>query len=326
MPKEIIKKQNQESNEYYVIKKRPLEKNEKGYVAGGWTGYMDGYLKKNLDAAKDMVAKDWDMVICIDGYEGSGKSVLAQQCAYYCDPTLTMDRICFNPNEFKKAITNAKKYEAVIFDEAYGGMSSRASISDVNRSLMMMLAEIRQKNLFVFIVLPCFFELDKYAAVWRSRALLHVYTGNKHERGFFSFYSQEKKKMLYVSGKKFFSYKMPKPDFFGRFIKGYPLDENEYRKKKDLALRDYSKDDEHKPTANQIKHKEQRDLLMKALHDRGLKQKEIAKIIGFTESGVGSALTRQQQAEKASPQPLLLKKTCSEMDDDGGEKVKVNNI
>ena len=46
-----------------------------------WTGYMDGFLKRNLDEAKRVIKKDWDMVFVIDGYEGSGKSVLAQHCA-----------------------------------------------------------------------------------------------------------------------------------------------------------------------------------------------------------------------------------------------------
>jgi len=174
-----------------------------------YTGYLDGYLKKNLDQAKRVIKKDWDMVFCVDGYEGSGKSVLAQQIAKYCDPTLDISRIAFTPKEFIDAINKAGKYQAVIYDEAYGGMSSRAAMSEVNRSLMSVLAEIRQKNLFVLVVMPCFFEMDKYAAVWRSRALIHVYTGDDFKRGFFSFYSQDRKKSLYVLGKKFYSYRQP---------------------------------------------------------------------------------------------------------------------
>jgi len=167
----------------------------------------------------------------------SGKSVLAQQCAKYCDPNFNIDRVCFTPEEFVKAINATPEYGAVVYDEAYQGMSSRAAMSEVNKMLMGVLAEIRQKKLFVFIILPCFFELDKYAAVWRSRGLLHVYTQKKFARGFFSFYNQDRKKTLYVLGKKFFSYSKPAPNFFGRFPKGYTVDEEKYRQKKLNALK-----------------------------------------------------------------------------------------
>ena len=35
--------------------------------------YIDGYLKTNMDLAKNVIKKDWDMLFLIDGYEGSGK-------------------------------------------------------------------------------------------------------------------------------------------------------------------------------------------------------------------------------------------------------------
>jgi hypothetical protein len=222
-----------------------------GTTKQGWTGYMDGYLKENMDKAKKIIKKDWDMVFIVDGYEGSGKSVLAQQVAKHVDPSFNIDRICFSPEEFVKAINSADRYQAVIYDEAYEGLSSRSAMSQVNRSLVAVLAEIRQKNLFVFIVLPCFFELDKYAAVWRSRALIHVYIGDNFERGKFGFYNQERKKQLYVLGKKFYSYYKPPCNFFGSFTKGYTVDEDAYRKKKvdALKVREQSKEKSHKDKA-----------------------------------------------------------------------------
>lgn len=198
--------------------------------------YMDGYLKKNLDTAKAVVKKDWDMVFVFDGTEGSGKSVFAMQCAFYFDNTFALDRVVFTPEEFKKAIVNAKPYQAVVYDEAYTGLSSRATMSMINRTLISMLAEIRQKNLLVCVCMPTFFDLDKYVALWRSRALLHIYTGEKFERGFFSFYNTNKKLQLYIKGKKFYSYGLEKPNFRGRFTNFYVLDQAEYREKKKKSL------------------------------------------------------------------------------------------
>lgn len=197
---------------------------------------MDGYLKKNLDKAKEVIKKDWDMVFAVDGMEGSGKSVLAMQCAYYCDPTLTLDRIVFTADEFKTAIKKAKQYEAIIFDEAFRGLTGKQTMSRINQSLVKMIAEIRQKNLFVFVVMPTFFDLEKYVALWRSRALIHVYTGDQFERGRFAFFNTDRKKTLYVLGKKFYSYGKAKANFFGKFTNKYPIDEEGYRKKKAKVL------------------------------------------------------------------------------------------
>jgi|TARA_R100000501_G_C2611058_1_gene105660 hypothetical protein len=200
--------------------------------------WIDGYLKENLDIAKKIIKKDWDMLFVYDGNEGSGKSVKAIQDAYYCDPTLTIERVVFTPEEFKKAILNADKYTAVVYDEAYTGLSSRATMSLINRSLVSMLAEIRQRNLFVFIVLPCFFDLDKYVALWRSRALIHVYTGEQFQRGKFCFFNIDRKKDLYMLGKKFYSYSRPKANFHGEFSPHYCIDEEAYRQKKKTSLLD----------------------------------------------------------------------------------------
>ena len=203
---------------------------------GGQEYYMDGYLKSNLDIAKEVIKKDWDMVFAYDGYEGSGKSVKAMQDAFYCDPTLTNERIVFTPYQFRKAVLSAQKYQAVVYDEAYTGLSSRATMSLINKALVSMLAEIRQKNLFVFVVMPSFFDLDKYVALWRSRALIHIYTGKKFQRGFFMFYNIDRKKDLWVNGKKYYSYSKPKPNFIGRFTNYYTVNEEEYRKNKKKSL------------------------------------------------------------------------------------------
>lgn len=202
---------------------------------------MDGILQSNMDRAVSVIKKDWDMVFAVDGVEGGGKSVFAQQVGFYCDQTLCIDRIVFTPAAFRKAVIKAKPYQTVIYDEAYTGLSSRGTMGVINRALVSMLAEIRQKNLFVFVVMPTFFDLDKYVALWRSRALFHVYTDDNFSRGYFAFYNMDKKKELYIIGKKFYSYKKPLPNFTGRFTNHYVVDEQLYRKKKRDSLTDREK-------------------------------------------------------------------------------------
>lgn len=198
--------------------------------------YMDGYLQHAFDIAKKQIRNDWDFLFVYDGVEGSGKSVKAMQDAFYCDPGLCFDQYAFSPYQFKKAIQAAEKYKAIVYDEAHSGLNSRAAMSMINRSLVSMLTEIRQKNLFVFIILPTFFDLDKYVALWRSRALIHVYSKENFERGYFAFYNVDRKKQLYLKGKKLYQYNAAKPNFVGRFTNHYTLDQEQYRDVKFQAL------------------------------------------------------------------------------------------
>jgi hypothetical protein len=71
--------------------------------------------------------------------------------------------------------------------------------------------------------------------------LIHVYFGSDFQRGFFAFYNSDKKKDLYIQGKKFYSYSQPRPNFIGRFTNLYTVDENAYRLKKKHSLIDREK-------------------------------------------------------------------------------------
>ena len=83
--------------------------------------------------------------------------------------------------------------------------------------------------------MPTFFDLDKYVSLWRSRILIHIYT-EKFQRGYFCFYNMERKKQLYVKGKKEYEYGKPTPNFRGRFTNHYVVDEKQYRKRKKESL------------------------------------------------------------------------------------------
>lgn len=251
-------------------------------TVNGKTYYMDGYLKSNLDMAKKVIRKDWDMLFCVDGPEGSGKSVLGMQCAFYVDPSFVINRVCFTPKEFENCILhNAQPYEAVVYDEAFSGLDSGGAMSRINRALKKTMAEIRQKNLFIFIVMPTYFDLMKYVALWRSRALISVYVGSNFERGFFNFYGKEKKQKLYLLGKKMYDYHVVQPNFKGRFTNFYVVDEKDYRDKKAKALTNRAivrADEEDKRKVEQLLF----DRLVSI--DAGLTHKQKYTILGMPES------------------------------------------
>jgi len=87
------------------------------------------------------------------------------------------------------------------------------------------------------MVLPSFFDLDKYFALWRCRALFHLFFDEEEDRHYLIF-PKESKKFLYLSGKKTYSYSKPKapyPPF--DFPNYYTVDEIEYRRKKAEAFK-----------------------------------------------------------------------------------------
>lgn len=200
--------------------------------------YLDGTLYKNLARAKeDIVNDDRDYMFVVDGRERIGKSVFAMQMAFFLDNTLTLDRITFTAAEFKAAVLKAEAGQAVIYDEAMTGLSSKDTMSRVNKSLIEMMAEIGQKNLFIILVIPSFFELAKYAAIHRSDALIHIERGEEDgKRGYFKFYNHDTKIFLYQDGKKYYNYKGTKYNFHGRFTNAYVIDERAYRAKKAKSL------------------------------------------------------------------------------------------
>jgi len=250
--------------------------------------YVNDKLIINLNIIKKRVKDDLDFVFIIDGPEGSGKSVLAMQLAGYLDPSIDLERITFMPDDFCNQVLKAKRYQAVVFDEAYGGLSSRSAMSMVNRTIVRMMAEIRQKNLFLFIVLPTFFDLDKNIALWRGKVLIHTYFNHDFKRGQYLVFDYNKKQYLYLKGKPTYNYGVTRSNFFAKFSGTYAVDEKKYRRKKNDSLKRYI-DLGDKPRTTykgdlKISH------AMKTLTKMGHTQRQIADIFNVSHSSVGNVL------------------------------------
>lgn len=227
------------------------------------TYFMEDRLYENI--TKKIIPalhkRDKDRVLVVDGNEGSGKSTFALQIGKLVDHSLDLSRVCFNAEAFREAILKAKKGQCVVYDEAFTGLSSRQTLSGVNKVLVSLMMQMRQKNLMVIVVLPTIFMLDKYVALFRTVALLHVYECNGR-RGFFKVYDRAAKRYLFIFGKQTFSYKNKwiKRSLRGRFRSDFVLGddkvEEEYRAKKNQALMDT----ERVPiTERQSKHMDQRN-------------------------------------------------------------------
>ncbi len=246
--------------------------------------YMDNKLLLNLEEKiiPALQKKDKDRVLAIDGIEGSGKSTLAFQIGKRVDPTLNLSRVVFNAEEFREAVFKAKKGQCVIFDEAFTGLSSRASLSGINRALVSLMMQMRQKNLFVIIVLPTIFLLDKYVALFRTLALIHVYE-IKGNRGYFRIYNRKTKKLLYLFGKQTYSYYHKKIQirfkgrFYGVFALGDAKEEQKYRVAKNKALIATEK---NPMNARHVRYMEQRDVLIHLVRKKlSLSYREMSNLL-----------------------------------------------
>ena len=224
-------------------------------------GYsFDTTLGNNLSFLKNAVMnQDYDAVIIIDGGEGLGKSTIGQQVAVMLDIDGVIDekkQKAFTPQSFMEKVTTLPKFKAVIYDEARRGLDRRKFGTSASTNILDMLAECRQRNLFLIIIMPSFYDMDMNVSVWRSRALIHV-TGEwsgldeKGEiplrplkRGTFRFYNEAGKKELYTNDflRKKYSYPYVKNlSFDGRFSSHFPGDYTLYKKLKSESIKDFHK-------------------------------------------------------------------------------------
>ncbi len=240
---------------------------------------------------KKVTEGDQDRIYVITGREGLGKSTLAMQLAYSLDQNLALDNIVFTANQLEKRITECKQFTAIIFDESFSGLSSKGAISKENKRLVRLLMMMRQRNLFLFIVLPSFFLLEKYVGIFRSTALFNVLVSRKNFKlRYYKVYNYKQKRELYIKGKNLMDYSKPKIPKSYRFYRKLPptIDEKAYRLKKLVTFRDDGKEE-----SEESKIIKQRNFLFYVLKENyDLSYSGIAKLLeeggfGLNESVIG---------------------------------------
>lgn len=236
--------------------------------------------KQLTSSHKKVIEGNQDRIYLITGREGLGKTTLALQLAYTLDNTFCLDDVVFTSDDFEKRIREVNKYKAVVFDEAFNGLSSKGALSKQNKRLVRLLMECRQRNLFIFIVLPSIFLLEKYIALFRSTALFNVLASKKdYKRRYYKIYNYEQKRVLYLLGKNLMDYSKPYITKSHRFYNKFPptITEQLYIEKKHNAfLRIEDNQDE------QDDRYAQRDILLYILNKEvGYSQEKIAERLKY---------------------------------------------
>lgn len=223
--------------------------------------YISNHLKNTLDSYCHNLKKDWDFVILVSGcgQVRVGKSVLAQQVAYYVAQKMNtpfdVSNMCFSSKELIEKAHKSPINSVLVYDEARNALDAKKTMRATTQELLDFFAECGQYNNVIILVLPDFFELNKGLALTRSRVLLDVYTKNKKkfsndgstvvefQRGYFRYFDFDKKRLLYLKGKERKNdYFCVKPLFHDRFNNIYTVDEKAYRHKKAETIKREVKD------------------------------------------------------------------------------------
>lgn len=267
---------------------------------------MDDRLVLQLDVLLKNIKNDWDFTIIITGQGETrvGKSIISMQIAAYwaymiwkiynIKVPFDLDKnFVFQGNDLiKKGNELGVKhpYSPLVFDEAGADLEGRKVMSGSTQQVLDYFRECGQYNMLNILVLPEFFDLPKGIALSRSIFLIDVFyiadNDAIFQRGYFNFYSRRSKKYLYLYGKKDLNYSAAKSDFSkipGRFYNFFPVNEAEYRKLKQEALK---KRETHRRNVFMI----QRDALMYLLcGEKQVKEIKVGEKI-MTQATLGKRL------------------------------------
>jgi hypothetical protein len=239
--------------------------------------YINGKLMEALQYQMQRVTKkNWDYVGIIAGYPGTGKSVFSRTIAKFCCPWFDEKYIAFTADEFIEITNKCKPYSAVVLDESFQSLNVRVTMSAAFLKIINHLQIIRQKNLFIILCLPNFFDLSKHVAVWRSEHLFVTYEFDGGKRGRFLAFGKEEKKRLYIAGTKYMNYNAVQCNFVGNYaLNDDILSEEAYQVKKRKHLMEQQAQIEDKEEKGKLIGK-----IVENFNQAGFSVEETAKLTG----------------------------------------------
>lgn len=183
-----------------------IKKEETGlpYFIMEWAGLDMQYLAGRVQ--NEVVRRD--AVIIYAGEEGSGKTTLATQHAYYLSKLLNipfgLDNYYFTPLQLYNAVQDANKPPgtAFIYDEGVTGLLAKQSMAKMHVKLQIMFSTCRSKRYPIFVLIPRFREIPDWLSIDRSISMYKTY--NKRVKdvpdkpGFYVGYDRFFKRKLYI--------------------------------------------------------------------------------------------------------------------------------
>lgn len=252
---------------------------------------MDGWTYDNLSYVKDRVLNHNDMgVFLIDGKPGAGKSTLAAQFAnFLTDGKFSLQDECFTSGQTTERLNAMKAGEAIVIDESFEQFNRRKTQSNENMLGISLLQRMRSKRVFIFVLLPFMYDLDKNLILGLANTLFHCYRQPFGDRGQYSVYDEEGIKKLWLYGRQSYSYseKIVIPNFRARFSSFFPIDYEAYEKKKQESSKELGKETQLKEKGKFVR---QRNLLLKELYTSGRPISEISKLTNIQQRQIYNIL------------------------------------
>lgn len=126
---------------------------------------------------RSRVKKDWDCVVGLTGYEGSGKSSFSIQLAKQTDKSFVLSKQMIwsaNEEQVKKLIRDLPKYSVIIGDEAIKLLHKQNWQSKLQKFLNMLFTVARDENKVVFLLMPRFIDFNEYFRNHRIFLWIHI--------------------------------------------------------------------------------------------------------------------------------------------------------
>ena len=253
--------------------------------------HVDGFLLENIQIMARNIVRDMTFLTVIYSSTlevGTGKSVFAQ---HYCEVfneemkkqhgievPFTEKNVVFRPEKLMQIAPKLPKYSAIILDE----WDEKNYLDQLSVALRSFFRKCRQLNQFMVIIIPDYFQLPKGYAISRSVCAIDVKFVGEFQRGHFDFYSFNRKKELYIKGKKTYDYKTVRPNFYGRFPDGYAIGEKEYRKAKRMDMAEVDVKEQKNTSEVHIKAKVFAEMREKT--ERTFSIKQLAESFGVSTS------------------------------------------
>lgn len=133
--------------------------------------------------------RDYDFLLVVVGDTGTGKSIWALDLieTWYkviLQKEITKDSVeCINTNYdvWLKRFRTMGEFDLNIYDEGATALDSKEFMSKISRDITKMFNVFRSKKFFSVIVLPNFFNLNKYFRQNRVRGLIYINKRGKYK-------------------------------------------------------------------------------------------------------------------------------------------------
>lgn len=277
---------------------------------------VDARILKIVENVKARKKGGYDFVGMVTALPGLGKSQFAIGTL---GPLLShrMDQLFveFTIQAFISRCIDPKTPEesTIILDEGHEGMNSGKVAQGEFQQMVNILMLVRQKRLNLLIVTQDYFSIAKTIAIFRSNILFHITTNRKGKRGSALVFSRNKKKNLYLFGKKNLNYGAVRANYTAQFNKNDHLIPSDYLKRKADHLIEQNKNLKESGNVKRMDiAKKLMDNTILNLTKRNFRQKDIAETMGIGLRTVTEHWAKMKMRNLVPAELLDLNKTRAE--------------